>query len=70
MESPCIRMCTLNEQDICLGCGRLLVEITSWTSYTEEERVEIIKDCMKRVAVLDSKSALLAQTRKQSTEGS
>ncbi|MEO1889344.1 MAG: DUF1289 domain-containing protein [Cycloclasticus sp.] len=68
MESPCIRMCTLNEQDICLGCGRRLVEITSWTSYTEKERVEIIKNCVERVAIIDSKSVLLAQTRKRYIE--
>ena len=27
VESPCIRHCTLDDADICLGCGRTLDEI-------------------------------------------
>ncbi|MEE4292008.1 MAG: DUF1289 domain-containing protein [Cycloclasticus sp.] len=52
MESPCVRLCTLNEDDMCLGCGRLLNEITSWTAYSEERRVEIIKDCVRRIQMV------------------
>ena len=28
--SPCIRLCTLNEHDVCLGCGRTMQEICDW----------------------------------------
>lgn len=48
MESPCVRLCTLNEQDICLGCGRLLNEITSWMSYSDEQRVALLAICEER----------------------
>ncbi|HSH29999.1 MAG TPA: DUF1289 domain-containing protein [Thiohalobacter sp.] len=27
-DSSCIRMCTLDDTDVCLGCGRSLKEIT------------------------------------------
>ncbi|KMT64403.1 DUF1289 domain-containing protein [Catenovulum maritimum] len=41
--SPCIRNCCLNEQDVCIGCGRMLSEITSWNKYTSEQQQAIIK---------------------------
>ena len=30
VESPCRRQCCLDDQDICLGCGRVLQEILDW----------------------------------------
>lgn len=30
INSPCVRNCCLNEQDICLGCFRSLDEIKLW----------------------------------------
>ena len=65
MKSPCIRMCTLNESDICLGCGRMVNEITSWTNYTDSHRDELIKRSRERLSVLDSESPLLAEARRQ-----
>lgn len=29
--SPCVRNCCLDEDDICMGCGRSLAEIVGWT---------------------------------------
>ncbi|HEX5357173.1 MAG TPA: DUF1289 domain-containing protein [Aquabacterium sp.] len=36
--SPCVRLCTLNEQDVCLGCGRTLVDITGWTRMSDADK--------------------------------
>ncbi len=52
MKSPCRKMCTLNENDLCLGCGRLLLEITSWTSYSEQQRIKISTESQRRLEVL------------------
>lgn len=30
VASPCRRQCCLDDQDICLGCGRTLQEILDW----------------------------------------
>jgi predicted Fe-S protein YdhL (DUF1289 family) len=30
IQSPCVRNCCLNEDDICLGCRRSLSEIIAW----------------------------------------
>lgn len=32
VASPCRRQCCLNDQDTCLGCGRVLAEILEWGS--------------------------------------
>lgn len=40
--SPCVRNCTLNDQDICLGCGRTLGDITSWTKMSDDEKTACV----------------------------
>jgi len=40
--SPCVRLCTLNEQDICVGCGRTLADITAWSRMSEPEKAECV----------------------------
>lgn len=36
--SPCVRNCCLDENDICLGCGRSLDDILRWQQASDEER--------------------------------
>lgn len=36
--SPCIRHCTLDEADICVGCGRSLQDILDWSAMDGEAR--------------------------------
>jgi len=43
MESPCIRLCTLDEQDVCIGCNRSMDEITQWHPATDTEKQAIMK---------------------------
>lgn len=40
-KSPCVRNCCLDEQDVCLGCGRTLDEIKIWSSVDVDRRAEI-----------------------------
>jgi predicted Fe-S protein YdhL (DUF1289 family) len=58
MKSQCIRDCTLNEKDICVGCGRSLEDILSWTSYTDEQRDALMLESMKRKEGLLRKSSM------------
>lgn len=46
--NPCVRNCCLDDHDICLGCGRTLVEITGWTKLTKAERERVLNDAAKR----------------------
>lgn len=36
--SPCIDICKLNENDVCLGCKRTIAEIARWAAMTAEEQ--------------------------------
>lgn len=51
-QSPCIRNCCLDQQDCCLGCGRLLSEITEWHQATllrqQQIRVLAQQRCAER----------------------
>ena len=38
LESPCVRNCCLDENDICLGCHRSISEICGWSAATEEKK--------------------------------
>jgi len=48
INSPCVRNCCLNDQDICLGCFRLLDEITGWAAMTDQERKQVLVNCQLR----------------------
>ncbi|RHW76657.1 DUF1289 domain-containing protein [Colwellia sp. RSH04] len=48
VQSPCVRNCCLNEQDICLGCFRSLKEITQWSSASNQSKLAIIEKTQHR----------------------
>lgn len=41
-DSPCIRNCCLDDNDICLGCFRSLDEIRVWSQSSIEQRRVIL----------------------------
>lgn len=42
ISSPCMNICQLDSQDVCIGCLRTRDEIARWTRMTEGERLSII----------------------------
>ncbi|AWB66946.1 DUF1289 domain-containing protein [Saccharobesus litoralis] len=54
VQSPCVRNCCLNQQDICVGCGRTLQEITHWTQYSTQQQRQIVIACRARFAALQA----------------
>ena len=62
LASPCVRNCCLDENDICLGCGRELDEITGWNAASESEKQDILKRAQQRL-VARSKQVSLAVKR-------
>jgi uncharacterized protein len=38
VESPCINVCTLDAQKVCIGCGRTIEEIAVWSRLDDDER--------------------------------
>jgi len=51
VESPCIRKCTLDDDDICVGCFRSLDEICAWGSASNKQRHEILEQATARRGV-------------------
>ncbi|MFT6086268.1 MAG: putative Fe-S protein YdhL (DUF1289 family) [Glaciecola sp.] len=48
VESPCVRNCCLDQQDMCLGCFRSITEILEWSNASTEKRSEIIGLTLQR----------------------
>jgi len=48
IESPCIRHCCLNDDDICLGCFRSLAEIKDWQAKSDNEKKTVLDLCQQR----------------------
>lgn len=65
IASPCVRNCCLDQHDCCLGCGRLLEEITQWHSANDARRLEIIQLSQQRLA--KRKTHLLSVARQPFT---
>lgn len=51
IPSPCIRNCTLDEQDICLGCYRSLQEIVEWAEASTMKKQAIVEAAATRRAL-------------------
>ncbi len=47
--SPCINICKLDENKICIGCYRTLDEIANWTKYTDEQKQAVITQLQSRI---------------------
>ena len=42
--TPCKSICKIqSDSDVCVGCGRTSEEISMWTTYSHEERMQIMK---------------------------
>ena len=41
LGSPCIRNCTLDGEDVCVGCGRTIGEIMEWANASPARKQEI-----------------------------
>jgi len=48
IESPCIRLCTLDNDDICVGCFRSIDEIKLWHGADDQTRNQILMTASKR----------------------
>ena len=46
--------CTLNEDDICIGCLRSLDEIGAWPDADRDERLKILDNITERCKTMSS----------------
>lgn len=47
-RSPCISVCALDDNDICVGCYRSAAEITDWCMASAAERRSILERAAAR----------------------
>ncbi|HEY4367010.1 MAG TPA: DUF1289 domain-containing protein [Steroidobacteraceae bacterium] len=50
VASPCIKTCTLDERQICVGCGRSLDEIAAWSRMSADERRAVCINALQRMS--------------------
>ena len=50
VKSPCIEVCSLNDQDVCIGCYRTANEIIEWFSASDERKRAILSAVKERRA--------------------
>ena len=48
VKSPCIEVCSLNNEDVCIGCYRSAKEIIEWFSAPNERKREILAEIDQR----------------------
>ncbi|NQD79878.1 DUF1289 domain-containing protein [Pseudomonas sp. CrR14] len=48
VASPCVHVCALDEEDICIGCQRNVDEITRWSRMENTERRQVLQLCHER----------------------
>jgi len=46
--SPCILICTLDDDKVCLGCGRSLQQISLWALMNKDEQWAIVDELAAR----------------------
>lgn len=40
--SPCVGICSLDDEDVCIGCQRTGEEITNWGCMSIEEKKQVL----------------------------
>ncbi|MCQ4275135.1 DUF1289 domain-containing protein [Stutzerimonas degradans] len=46
--SPCVSLCALDEDDVCVGCQRSADEIRRWGLMDNDERRQVLRQCAER----------------------
>jgi hypothetical protein len=47
--SPCVRNCCLDDDNVCMGCGRLLEEIVQWGTASDAVKTAILERSRERL---------------------
>ncbi len=48
VKSPCVSVCALDIDDMCMGCQRTGSEISAWGKMTNEQRREVLQQAARR----------------------
>jgi predicted Fe-S protein YdhL (DUF1289 family) len=42
VPSPCVGVCKLDSDFVCIGCGRTIDEVLKWREYTDEQKKAVL----------------------------
>ncbi|SFR78816.1 hypothetical protein SAMN05216203_3058 [Marinobacter daqiaonensis] len=48
VASPCVSVCALDENDVCIGCHRTGDEILHWTRLDDDQRRDVLRKVSER----------------------
>jgi hypothetical protein len=48
VKSPCVSICALDENDVCVGCYRTGVEISQWGGMSVTEKSDVMEQVKER----------------------
>ena len=51
LASPCVRNCCLDDDNVCMGCGRSLQEIVAWGTASDAAKAAILVQSRERLRV-------------------
>jgi predicted Fe-S protein YdhL (DUF1289 family) len=55
IETPCEKICILDRPSgLCRGCGRNLIEIERWSTYSDAERARVLAELPGRLSALNA----------------
>lgn len=57
IPSPCNKICTLNQNNVCVGCGRSRDEIGSWSQLSDGEKKRVIGRAKARLEALGERKS-------------
>ncbi|WP_251044433.1 MULTISPECIES: DUF1289 domain-containing protein [unclassified Lysobacter] len=46
--SPCIGVCQLRDDGLCMGCHRTTAEIARWSQMNDDERLRLMEDVLPK----------------------
>jgi len=49
VPSPCVRLCTLDDDDMCVGCGRTLDDIRRWQAMPDADKAACVARARQRL---------------------
>jgi uncharacterized protein len=59
VASPCVDICRLDAQGLCVGCRRTIEEITEWSRASEARRREILSELQRRSVATSTEDSVV-----------
>jgi predicted Fe-S protein YdhL (DUF1289 family) len=46
--SPCVQVCVLDDDQVCIGCGRTVDDVIAWTRLTDAQKWLVLEQSAQR----------------------